>query len=152
MPISRLSVSTGPSALSQLILAGGSEDISANDMIEWIAPVLEGIAGGLWLSGEIIPSGDGLISLRFRSGQFARHLTLYRTIARPKARPVLDLLPSAQPTAVIMLNDHAPQIMTLLDGMASWLNLFDATDPRLSPLLGLLADCTTPETHLRKRA
>lgn len=132
-------------AFSQVIVAGGSEDISAQDMLEWIAPVLEGIPDGLWLSCELVPSGGRILSVKIRSGRVARHLPLCRTIPRLKARAVLNLLPATGPAAVVLLNDHAAQIMTLLDGMASWLNLFEKTDPRLAPLLALLADCSTPE-------
>lgn len=152
MPSLRLSDSPGLSALSRVIIAGGSDDISAQDMIDWISPVLEGITDGLWLSAELNPSDRGQINVKLRNGRFARHLILCRLVARQRARPVLELMPAAGPTAVVMLNDHAPQVMTLLDGMASWLYIFEAEDPQLTPLMALLSDCATLESGLRKHA
>ena len=34
--------------------------------------------------------------------------------------------------------------MTLLDGMAAWLDLFEADDPAIAAETGMLADCGAP--------
>ncbi|MFN4142009.1 hypothetical protein [Aestuariivirga sp.] len=127
-----------PAHFSQIIIAGGDEDIGPADLIDWIHPVLSGIPGGLWLTCEIGAGEQGLLTARLQSGTRAQHLALCQTVPRRHASRVRSLLPAPPPTALILLNDHAAQVMSLLDGMAQWLNLFEGDDPALAPILRLL--------------
>lgn len=129
-----------PALLSQMIIAGSSDDVSAQDMMGWISPILQGIPGRLWLSCVLAPSEGGVLSITLRSGWSAPYLSLHRSLPRQKARTIRQLLPDTSPAIAILVNEHAPQILTLLDGMAGWLNLFDTTDPALSPIMSLLAE------------
>lgn len=133
-----------PPALDQLIIAGSCEDISPADMLGWITPLLSGIAEGHWLTCEIERSGRWDMTARLRTGAMAQHLTLCRNISRPHAARLLRLRPSPAPAAVVMLNAHAAQVMTLLDGMAAWLYLFEADDPAIAAVTAMLADCGAP--------
>jgi len=128
---------------TQIILAGGEEDTTPSEMIDWILPVLAGIPAGLWLTCEITTAGRGCLTARMRSGTGTPHLALCSTVPRRLAKPVCRLLPAPPPSAVILLNDHAAQVMTLLDGMAAWLNLFEADDPALRPIIRLLSNSAT---------
>ena len=38
----------------------------------------------------------------------------------------------------IVLNDHAAQVMALLDSMARWLGAYETGDPSLWPIISLL--------------
>ena len=133
---------------SQLIIAGGDEEIGSADLIDWINPVLSGIPEGLWLTCEIVPAERGCLTARIRNGACVPHLALCCTIPKRHARPLSRLLPTA-PAAVILLNDHAAQVMALLDGLASWLNVFEAEDPALQPIVSVLTAYAAPQ---RKRA
>jgi len=138
------------SPFTQLIIAGGDDEIGPADLIDWIHPVLCGIPAGLWITCEIAPAGRGCLTLRIRNGAHVPHLSLCRTIPRRDAGPLSRLLPEA-PAAVILLNDHAAQVMTLLDGLARWLNVFEAEDPALAPIISMLTDRGTRAVQ-RKRA
>lgn len=129
-----------PTRYGQLIIAGGDEETSPAELIDWVYPVLCGTPGGEWLACEIAAAGRGCFTARIRSGHGAPHLALCRTVPRRLAKPVLGLLPAPPPIAVILLDEHAPQVMTLLDGMARWLNLFEAEDPCLAPIIRMLSD------------
>lgn len=137
-----------PVPYSQLIIAGGDEEVGSADLIDWINPVLCGIPRGLWLTCEISPAGRGCLTARIRNGAYVPHLTLCRTLPRRQARPLSRLLPASS-AAVILLNDHAAQVMALLDGLALWLNVFEAEDPALAPIISVLTTHATPQ---RKRA
>jgi hypothetical protein len=138
------------SSFLQLIIAGGDEEIGPSDLIDWVHPVLCGIPAGQWLTCEIAAAGRGCLTMRIRNGAHVPHLALCRTISRRDARPLIRLLPEA-PAAVILLNDHAAQVMTLLDGLARWLNVFEAGDPALAPIISVLMDQDTQAAQ-RKRA
>jgi hypothetical protein len=112
--------------------------------------VLCGIPAGLWLSCEIAEAGRGCLTARIRNGAHVKHLALCCTLPRRHAGPLRLLLPQV-PAAMILLNDHAPQVMALLDGLAGWLNLFEARDPALAPIVSVLTDYGTPAVQ-RKRA
>lgn len=131
-------------ALGQLILAGGCEDISPADMLGWISPLLCGIGDGQWLTCEIARGGPGAMTAKLRTGAMAPHLTLCHTIPRLHATRLMRLKPRPAPAAVVMLNEHAAQVMTLLDGMAAWLYLFEADDPAIAAVTAMLADCNAP--------
>jgi hypothetical protein len=135
---------------SQLIIAGGDEEIGPSDLIDWVHPVLCGIPAGLWLTCEIAEAGRGCLTARIRNGAQVKHLALCCTIPKRHAVPLCRLLPEV-PAAMILLNDHAPQVMALLDGLAGWLNLFEAGDPALAPIVSVLTDYGTPALQ-RKRA
>jgi hypothetical protein len=136
------------SPFSQLIVAGGDDDIGPADLIDWISPVLSGIPAGLWITCEIAAAGRGCLTARVRNGAHVPHLALCRTIARRDARHLVRLLPEV-PAAVILLNDHAAQVMALLDGLARWLNVFETGDPALAPIVSILTDRLAPQ---RRRA
>jgi hypothetical protein len=138
------------SPFTQLIIAGGDEEIGPSDLIDWVHPVLRGIPAGLWLTCEIAEAGRGCVTARIRNGAQVKHLALCCTIPRRHAGPLRRLLPQV-PAALILLNDHAPQVMALLDAVAGWLNVFEAGDPALAPIVSLLTDYGTPALQ-RKRA
>ncbi len=129
-----------PVNYGQLIIAAGDEETSPAELIDWVHPVLCGTQGGLWLACEIAVAARGCLTVRIRSGQGAPHLALCRPVPRRLAKPVLGLLPAPPPIAVILLDEHAAQVMTLLDGMARWLNVFEAEDPCLAPIIRMLSD------------
>lgn len=142
-----------PASLGQVIIAGSGEDISPADMLEWIAPVLCGIAQGQWLTCEISRAGRGALTTRLRSGAMAPHLSLCRTVPRRRARAIGRLLPKPGTAAVVMLNENAAQVMTLLDGMALWLNAFEADDPAIGPIIRMLTELgSAPATAPRRAA
>jgi hypothetical protein len=136
------------SPYSQLIIAGGDDEIGPADLIDWVYPVLCGIPAGRWLSCEIAAAEAGSLTALIRNGRHVPHLALCCTIPRRQALPLSRLLPGA-PAAVILLNDHAAQVMALLDGLASWLNVFEAVDPALLPIVSVLSSYGSPQ---RKRA
>ena len=132
----------------QIIIAGGDEEIGPADLIDWVRPVLNGIPLGQWIACEIAAAGRVFLTLRIRNGAHVPHLALCRTIPQREARLLSRLLPEA-PAAVILLNVHAAQVMALLDGLACWLNVFEAGDPALAPIVSLLRDRPAPQ---RRRA
>ena len=131
-------------ALGQMIIAGSCEDISPADMLGWITPLLSGIGDGQWLTCEIERSGRWAMTARLRTGAMAPHLTLCHSIPRLQAARLMRLKPRPAPAAVVMLNEHAAQVMTLLDGMAAWLYLFEADDPAIAAVTAMLAGCNAP--------
>lgn len=130
--------SPAPRTFNQIILAGGDDDISPADLVDWVYPVLCGIPAGRWLTCEIASANRGSLTARMRSGWRVPHLALCCTIPHKHAQPLRRLIPEAPPLLVILLDDHAAQVMTLLDGMARWLNVFEAADPALAPIVSLL--------------
>lgn len=142
-------LSTPP--LGQLIIAGGDDEITPADLIDWIHPLLCGIPSGLWMTCEIAAADRGCLTARIRNGAIVPHLALCSTIPRKQAAQLQRLLPEPPPLALILLSDHAAQAMALLDGLASWLNVFEAHEPAIAPIISLLnnpAGTTMP----RKRA
>lgn len=143
--MARVTLSGLPASDFQLIIAGGGEDATPAELLDWVSPVLRGVEGGLWLSCEVNPGGRGTLSARMRNGAMAPHLALCASIPRGQARRLRRLLPKPAPFAVVLLNDHAAQVMALLDGMAMWLNVFEADDPSIIPILDMLALWRRPE-------
>ena len=138
-------------SFGQVIIAGGDDEITPADLIDWVQPVLSAIPSGQWLTCEIAAAGRGCLTARIRHGARVPHLALCSTIPQRQARLLRELLPEAPPLAVILLNDHAAQAMALLDGLAAWLNVFEAADPALAPIVSLLSSPAGTSLQ-RKRA
>jgi hypothetical protein len=138
----------------QVIIAGGDDEITPADLIDWVQPVLTGIPFGQWLTCELAPAGRGCLTTRIRRGAQVPHLALCSTIPRRQARLLCGLLPEAPPMAVILLNDHAGQAMALLDGLASWLNVYEADEPALAHIISLLINYAgaSPQSKRAPRA
>ena len=122
----------------QIIIAGGDDEITPADLIDWIHPLLCGIPSGLWMTCEIAAADRGCLTARIRNGAHVPHLALCSTIPRKQAAVLQQLLPEPPPLAVILVSDHAAQAMALLDGLASWLNVFEAGEPALAPIISVL--------------
>ncbi len=45
--------------------------------------------------------------------------------------------PTASALAIIMLDDSASQVLMLMDGIANWLNMFEASQAELQPIVSL---------------
>ena len=129
----------------QIIIAGGDEDVTSGELFEWVAPLLAGIPGGRWMSCQLEPGpGEELIA-HLREGASGAVLSLPLGNHTAEAREILGQLPDAQSLTMIMLTDFASQAVTLLDGMAMWLNVFEADDPSIIPILDMLALWRRPE-------
>lgn len=148
-PLPRVSPLPTPSS-SQIIIAGGDDEITPGDLIDWIHPLLCGIPSGRWMTCEIAPADRGCLTARIRNGAKVPHLALCSTIPRKQAAALQLLMPEPPPLAVILVSDHAAQAMALLDGLASWLNVFEASEPALAPIVSLLNNHTVMLTQ-RKR-
>ena len=45
--------------------------------------------------------------------------------------------PTASALAIIMLDDHASQVLMLMEGIANWLNMFETSQAELKPVVSL---------------
>ena len=120
----------------QIIIAGGDEDVTSSELIVWIAPLLAGIPGGRWMSCQLDfgPGGEMLARLREGNGR-----SLEIALAGPQ--DFLGHLPEAQSLTMIMLDDFSSQAVTLLDGIARWLNIYETGAREVAPVVQMLSAC-----------
>ena len=126
----------------QIIIAGGDEDVSADDLFEWVAPLLAGIPGGHWASCQLEHGPENTLYACIREGASG----LVRNVALDgmahETRALLEHLPEGPCVTMILLSDFASQAVTLLDGIARWLNIYETAEGEIAPVLHLMAGFT----------
>lgn len=127
-----------PLAFEQIIIAGGDDDVSADDIFEWVAPLLAGIPGGRWMSCQLEFGSDGEVLAHYREGSSRTALSLTLDASEPATRELIRQLPEAQSMTMILLSDFTSQAVTLLDGIARWLSIHDLDDHKLTSVVRLL--------------
>lgn len=134
---------------SQIIIAGGDDDITPSDLIDWVHPVLAGSPPGEWFAAELALSGKDVLHMVCRCGREPAPTAALGGLSPEERLSLMHCLPQHD-VAVIMLERHGPQVMALLDNVARWLTVFDRDDPALTPLLWLLERfCTARAANLR---
>ena len=124
-------------AYEQIIIAGGDEDVSSTELFDWVSPLLAGIPGGRWMSCQIeFGPGDQAFA-RYRDGGSGEVLNL--ALAAEETRALVSRLPRAQSLTMLLLNDFTSQAVTLLDGIARWMNIYETGEREIAPALNLLA-------------
>ena len=127
-----------PLAFDQIIIAGSDEDVSAEELFAWVAPLLAGIPGGRWMSCQLHTCADGRVLAQYRNGTTNTDVSITIDIDAPSVRNVLRQLPAAQSVTMILLCDYASQAVMLLDSVAGWINIYDIDDDSIAPVLRLL--------------
>ncbi len=127
-----------PLAFEQVIIAGSDDDVSAEDLFEWVSPLLSGIPGGRWMSCQLDIRDDGQVLALYRHGGSGNAIRVTLEADEPMTRDLLRQLPAAQSVTVILLSDFSSQVVTLLDSVARWLNLYDIDEDGLGPVVRLL--------------
>ncbi|PZF75244.1 hypothetical protein DK847_19260 [Aestuariivirga litoralis] len=127
-----------PLAFDQVIIAGGDEDVTAQELFDWVAPLLAGIPGGRWMSCQIDIGEDGRVLAHYRHGGSPIAVSITLDAGAPMARDLLQQLPRAESVTMILLSDYASQAVMLLDSVARWLNIYDIDEDSLSPVVRLL--------------
>ena len=132
-----------PLAFDQIIIAGGDEDVSGDELFEWVAPLLAGIPGGRWMSCQLDITEAGAIHAHYRHGASAVSVCITLDPDGPLTRELLTLMPEAQSVTMILLSDYSSQAVMLLDSVARWLNIYDIDEDSLAPVLRLLGGFPT---------
>ncbi len=126
-------------AYEQIIIAGGDEDVNAAELFDWVSPLLAGIPGGRWMSCQIEFGPGDQVFARYRDGGSGRVLNLALDGAAEETRALVSRLPRAQSLTMLLLNDFTSQAVTLLDGIARWMNIYETGEREIAPALRLLA-------------
>ena len=132
-----------PLAFEQVIIAGSDDEVSAEELFEWVAPLLSGIPGGRWMSCQLDIRDDGQVLALYRHGGSGNAIRVMLEAGEPMTRDLLRQLPAAQSVTVILLSDFSSQVVTLLDSVARWLNLYDIDEDGLGPVVRLLGGFQT---------
>jgi len=132
-----------PFAFEQIIIAGGDEDVTAGELFDWVAPLLAGIPQGRWMSCQLEFGPDGFVIANYRAGGSDTVVSVTIDSTAEATRMMLDQLPVASSMTMILLNDFSSQVVTLLDGIARWLNIYDVDEQALTPVLRLLGSFQT---------
>ncbi len=125
-------------AYEQIIIAGGDEDVTSAELFDWISPLLAGIPGGKWMSCQLELGPEHEVLARFRQGGSDLVLNLSLDANAEATREVISNLPRAQSLTMVLLNDFASQAVTLLDGIARWLNIYELREREIAPVLKLI--------------
>lgn len=121
----------------QIIIAGSDEDVSTGEMLEWVYPVLAGIPNGRWSSCELEFHSQSEVFARYRSGNSSIELNLSTGWTAEDLAVFGSIIPGAPALALIMLDDYSSQVLTLMDGIAKWLNIFETSQHELKPVVAL---------------
>lgn len=132
-----------PLAFEQVIIAGGDDDVTAEELFDWVLPLLAGIPGGRWMSCQIDIGQDGRVQAHYRSGMSDMAVSITLDATAPMMRDLLQQLPRADSVTVILLNDYSSQAVMLLDSVARWLNIYDIDEDSLAPVVRLLGGFQT---------
>lgn len=121
----------------QIIVAGGDEDVSTSDLLDWVDPILVGIPHGKWASCELEFQSDSVVFARFRTGMSEIEINTFADWTDEEVKMVASQIPGATSLAMVMLNDYTSQVMTLMDGVASWLSVFETSQNEMKPIVRL---------------
>lgn len=132
-----------PLAFEQIIIAGGDDDVSAREMFEWVSPLLAGIPGGRWMSCQLEFGADGFVNANYRMGSSDVVVSVTIDSGAEATRTLLERLPGASSMTMILLSDFSSQAVTLLDGVARWLSIYDIDEEVLTPVMRLLGGFQT---------
>lgn len=127
-----------PLAFEQIIIAGGDEDVTADELFDWVAPLLAGIPGGRWMSCQFDIGENGDVLAHYRHGTSEMAVIINLDPQSPMTRELLNQLPKSQSVTMILLSDFGSQVITLLDSVARWLNIYDIDEASLTPVVKLL--------------
>ena len=127
-----------PLAFDQAIIAGSDDDVSAEELFDWVAPLLAGIPGGRWMSCQLDIAEDGKVLAHYRHGGSGTAISVTLDACQPMTHDLLRQLPEARSVTVILLSDCSSQLVTLLDSVAGWLNIYDIDEDSLGPMVRLL--------------
>lgn len=127
-----------PLAFDQIIIAGSDEDVTAEELFDWVAPLLAGIPGGRWMSCQLDLAETGQVTAHYRSGASDTAVCIVLDAGTPMMRELLEHLPRAESVTMILLSDCSSQAVTLLDCVARWLNIYDIDEASLAPVVRLL--------------
>lgn len=132
-----------PLAFEQIVIAGGDEDVTAEELFEWVSPLLAGIPGGRWMSCQFDIGEDGEVLAHYRHGASDMAVIISLDPQSPLTTDLLRQLPRSQSVTMILLSDFASQVITLLDSVARWLNIYDVDEESLAPVVNLLGGFQT---------
>jgi len=132
-----------PLAFEQIIIAGGDEDVTARELFEWVLPLLSGIPGGRWMSCQLEFASDGMVLAQYRNGGSDTVLSVTFDAGAEATRTITDHLPAAESMTMILLSEFSSQAVTLLDGIARWLNIYDIEERKVASVVRLLGDFQT---------
>lgn len=125
-------------AYEQIIIAGGDEDVTSAELFDWVSPLLAGIPGGKWMSCQLELGPEQEVLARLRQGGSDHVLNLSLDANAEATREVFSQLPGAQSFTMLLLNDFTSQAVTLLDGIARWLNIYEVREREIAPVLKLI--------------
>lgn len=132
-----------PFAFEQVIIAGGDEDVTAADLFDWVSPLLAGIPGGRWMSCQIDFGEHDQVLACYREGSSPTMVSVCLDAGLAGTQELLRRLPRVETLTVILLSDFSSQAVTLLDGVARWLNIYDTDEASLAPVLRLMGSFQT---------
>lgn len=127
-----------PLAFEQVIIAGSDDDVTADELFDWVAPLLASIPGGRWMSCQIDIGTDDRVQACYRTGTSRVAVSITLDATAPPMRDLLCQLPRAESVTVILLSDFSSQAVMLLDSVARWLNIYDIDEDSLAPVVRLM--------------
>jgi len=122
----------------QIIIAGGDDDVTSAEIFDWVSPLLAGIPGGRWMTCQIELGPENEVLARLRQGESDTIVNLSLDGTAETARDVFSQLPGALSFTMLLLNDFTSQAVTLLDGIARWLNIYELREREIAPVVRLI--------------
>ena len=138
IPAIEAMIAARPVPCEQIIVAGADEDVTARDLLDWIEPVLQAIPNGRWASCEIEFGPGDVVFARHRCGTCAAELSLHADWTPEETRQIAGAFPGGGALVIVSLSDYTSQVLSLMDGIARWFNVYPKDSPQLAPILRLL--------------
>ncbi len=128
-----------PDYHEQYIVASGDEDMPAVQIIDWIMPLLRGIADHNWAACEFELGGDNVVLSRYQSCNSKIQYEFFDSWSREEADRFRAVIPSSTGLVIVAIGNYSNQVFTLVDSVASWLSIFNPQQLEMRPLRRLLA-------------
>ena len=128
-----------------VIIAAASEDMTNQDMMTWIGPLLDGMAKQSWYACVFDLATDGTVSAQLRTSFSKTFPAIHILWLEESASEFRKFVPSTEGLLVILLSDCVSQVFTLLDAVADWLCIVETNQPEVRDLCQLVEGFTGAE-------
>lgn len=128
-----------------VIIAVASEDMTSEDMITWISPLLKGMTKQSWSVCVFNLAIDNTVSAQIRTSFTKKSRVVHASWPGESASNLRRYVPSTEGLFVIFLNDSVSQVFTLLDAVADWLCIMETNQQEVRDLCQLVEEASGAE-------
>jgi hypothetical protein len=130
--------------LDTAIIAGSDDDVTVDEMLDYIKPVLKGMDPGRWIACCFETQDGETLSVRVTTELGSLSPASYGFDQAKDLKEFRSDFPVAAGLVVVLLAQYAPQVYQLLDGVSGWLAMMEVSHPSLQPFVEILEDLKVP--------